>query len=78
VLPGYGSCELESDLTVVGTDQLFNELMGRFLADRLGAAPQVAITTHITPAPTAGRNRASGSVTTSRSATRPGTRSARR
>jgi tyrosyl-tRNA synthetase len=49
VLQGYDSCELDSDLTIVGTDQLFNELMGRFLAERLGAAPQVVITTHITP-----------------------------
>ena len=36
VLQGYDSCELESDLTIVGTDQLFNELVGRFLAERLG------------------------------------------
>ena len=49
VFQGYDSCELESDLTIVGTDQLFNELMGRFFAERLGAAPQVVITTQITP-----------------------------
>lgn len=49
VLQGYDSCELASDLTIVGTDQLFNELMGRFFAERLGAAPQVVITTEITP-----------------------------
>jgi len=49
VLQGFDSCELESDLTIVGSDQLFNELMGRFLAERLGAPPQVVITTHITP-----------------------------
>jgi tyrosyl-tRNA synthetase len=49
VLQGYDSCELESDLTIVGTDQLFNELMGRFFAERLGGAPQVVITTEITP-----------------------------
>jgi tyrosyl-tRNA synthetase len=49
VLQGYDSCELDSDLTIVGSDQLFNELMGRFLAERLGTAPQVVITTHITP-----------------------------
>jgi tyrosyl-tRNA synthetase len=49
VLQGYDSCELESDLTIVGTDQLFNELMGRFFAERLGGQPQVVITTHITP-----------------------------
>ena len=61
VLQGYDSCELESDLTIVGTDQLFNELMGRFLADRLGAAPQVVITTHITPG-TDGRAKQSKSL----------------
>ncbi len=49
VLQGYDSCELGSDLTIVGTDQLFNELMGRFFAERLGQAPQVVITTQITP-----------------------------
>ncbi len=49
VLQGYDSCEMGADLTIVGSDQLFNELMGRFLAERLGAAPQVVITTRITP-----------------------------
>ncbi len=49
VLQGYDSCELDSDLTIVGTDQMFNELMGRFFAERLGRAPQVVITTQITP-----------------------------
>jgi tyrosyl-tRNA synthetase len=61
VLQGYDSCELESDLTIVGTDQLFNELMGRFLAERLGIAPQVVITTHITPG-TDGRAKQSKSL----------------
>jgi tyrosyl-tRNA synthetase len=49
VLQGYDSCELGSDLTIVGSDQLFNELMGRYFAERLGGAPQVVITTQITP-----------------------------
>jgi tyrosyl-tRNA synthetase len=49
VLQGYDSCELDSDLTIVGSDQLFNELMGRLLAERLGLTPQVVITTAITP-----------------------------
>jgi tyrosyl-tRNA synthetase len=48
-LQGYDSCELDSDLTIVGTDQMFNELMGRLFAERLGQPPQVVITTHITP-----------------------------
>jgi tyrosyl-tRNA synthetase len=49
VLQGYDSCELDSDLTIVGTDQHFNELMGRFLAERLGGSPQVVITTEMSP-----------------------------
>jgi tyrosyl-tRNA synthetase len=49
VLQGYDSCALDSDLTIVGTDQMFNELMGRFFAERLGRTPQVVITTQITP-----------------------------
>jgi tyrosyl-tRNA synthetase len=49
ILQGYDSCELDSDLTIVGTDQLFNELMGRFFAERLGGTPQVIVTTQLTP-----------------------------
>jgi len=49
ILQGYDSCELDSDLTIVGTDQHFNELMGRFLAERLGGSPQVVITTEMSP-----------------------------
>lgn len=49
VLQGYDSFALESDLTIVGTDQLFNELMGRFFQQRLGQDPQVVLTTRITP-----------------------------
>jgi tyrosyl-tRNA synthetase len=61
VLQGYDSCELESDLTIVGTDQHFNEIMGRFLAERLGGSPQVVITTQITPG-TDGRAKQSKSL----------------
>ena len=49
ILQGYDSYELDSDLTIVGTDQLFNELMGRFYQERMGANPQTVITTKITP-----------------------------
>lgn len=49
ILQGYDSCELDSDLTIVGTDQLFNELMGRFFAERLGGTPQAIVTTELTP-----------------------------
>jgi tyrosyl-tRNA synthetase len=61
VLQGYDSCALACDLTIVGTDQLFNELMGRFFAERLGRAPQVVITTQITPG-TDGRAKQSKSL----------------
>ena len=49
ILQGYDSYELESDITIVGSDQLFNELMGRFYQERLGQRPQVIVTTAITP-----------------------------
>jgi tyrosyl-tRNA synthetase len=49
VLQGYDSFALQSDLTIIGSDQLFNEMMGRFYQERLGQAPQVIITTKITP-----------------------------
>lgn len=49
ILQGYDSFALESDLTIIGSDQLFNEMMGRFYQERLGQAPQVIITTKITP-----------------------------
>ncbi|GHO79235.1 tyrosine--tRNA ligase [Ktedonobacter sp. SOSP1-85] len=49
VLQGYDSFMLDSDLTIIGSDQLFNELMGRFYQEHLGQSPQVVITTKITP-----------------------------
>lgn len=49
LLQGYDSYMLESDLTIVGSDQLFNELMGRFYQERFNQAPQVVMTTKITP-----------------------------
>ncbi|MFE6997265.1 tyrosine--tRNA ligase [Microbacterium sp. NPDC057659] len=49
VLQGYDSFAMESDLTIVGSDQLFNEMMGRQYQQRLGARPQSLITTVITP-----------------------------
>ncbi len=48
-MQGYDSYELKSDLTIVGSDQLFNELLGRFYQERLGQSPQVVLTTKITP-----------------------------
>ena len=49
VLQGYDSFAMDSDLTIVGSDQLFNELMGRHYQQRFGATPQTLITTRITP-----------------------------
>lgn len=49
ILQGYDSVMLQSDLTIVGTDQLFNEFMGRFFQERFDQAPQVVMTTKITP-----------------------------
>jgi tyrosyl-tRNA synthetase len=49
VLQGYDSFAMGSDLTIVGSDQLFNEQLGRHFQQRLGTAPQVIITTTITP-----------------------------
>ncbi len=49
VLQGYDSVALASDLTIIGSDQLYNEMLGRFYQERLGQRPQVIITTTITP-----------------------------
>ncbi|TDD20156.1 tyrosine--tRNA ligase [Kribbella turkmenica] len=49
VLQGYDSFAMRSDLTIVGSDQLFNEQLGRHFQQRLGAPPQVVVTTTITP-----------------------------
>ena len=49
ILQGYDSYVLESDLTIIGSDQLFNEMLGRFYQQKLGQKPQVIITTKITP-----------------------------
>lgn len=49
ILQGYDSYMLKSDLTVVGSDQLFNENMGRFFQNKFGQPSQVVVTTRITP-----------------------------
>lgn len=48
VLQGYDSVTLKADLTIIGSDQLFNEMMGRLFQERFGQTPQVIITTKIT------------------------------
>ena len=49
ILQGYDSYMLDADLTVVGSDQLFNEMMGRFFQEKHGQRAQTIITTTITP-----------------------------
>ena len=49
ILQGYDSFMLDSDLTIIGTDQLFNEMMGRYYQEKFGQRPQVILTTKITP-----------------------------
>lgn len=44
VLQGYDSVMLKSDITVIGTDQLFNEMRGRDLQRDFNQAPQNIIT----------------------------------
>lgn len=48
ILQGYDSYALESDLTIIGSDQLFNEMLGRFYQQKFKQTPQVIITTKIT------------------------------
>lgn len=49
ILQGYDSVVVKSDLTIVGSDQLFNENIGRFLQEKFKQRPQVLVTTLITP-----------------------------
>jgi tyrosyl-tRNA synthetase len=49
LLQGFDSVALHSDLTIVGSDQLFNENMGRELQTKHGQRPQTVITSTITP-----------------------------
>lgn len=43
LLQGYDSVEMESDLTIIGTDQTFNELQARPLQEEAGQKPQHVI-----------------------------------
>jgi len=49
ILQGYDSVMVKSDLTIIGSDQLFNELVGRHYQALFGQDPQVIMTTLITP-----------------------------
>lgn len=49
ILQGYDSVALKSDLTIMGSDQLFNEHMGRFFQEKFGQAPQAIMALKILP-----------------------------
>lgn len=49
ILQGYDSVILEADATIIGSDQLYNEMMGRFFQEKFGQNAQVVVTTKITP-----------------------------
>lgn len=49
VLQAYDSLVVESDLAIVGSDQLFNESLARLLQEKHGKPPQALLTTKITP-----------------------------
>ena len=49
ILQGYDSVMIQSDLTIIGSDQLFNEHMGRLFQERFGQAPQVIMTHKLLP-----------------------------
>ena len=49
ILQGYDSVMIKSDITIIGSDQLFNEHMGRFFQERVGQVPQVIVALKILP-----------------------------
>ncbi len=49
ILQGYDSVMIKSDLTIIGSDQLFNEHMGRFFQGRFGQRPQAIMTHKLIP-----------------------------
>ena len=49
ILQGYDSVMTKSDITIIGSDQLFNELIGRHYQEIFAQEPQVIMTTTITP-----------------------------
>jgi len=49
ILQGYDSVKLKSDMTVIGSDQIFNEHMGRMLQEKFGQPPQIIVALKIVP-----------------------------
>lgn len=49
ILQGYDSVAVKSDLTIIGSDQLFNEHLGRRLQEKFNMKPQVIVAHKILP-----------------------------
>ncbi|MBI4224859.1 MAG: tyrosine--tRNA ligase [Candidatus Sungbacteria bacterium] len=49
LLQGYDSVAIKSDITIIGSDQLFNEHFGRFFQEKFGQPPQAIVTLKILP-----------------------------
>ncbi len=49
ILQGYDSVAIKSDMTIIGSDQLFNEHFGRFFQEKFGAPPQTIVSLKILP-----------------------------
>ncbi|MEZ0261402.1 MAG: tyrosine--tRNA ligase [Alphaproteobacteria bacterium] len=49
ILQGFDSMTVKSDLAIIGSDQMFNETLGRLLQEKFGGKPQTLVTTKITP-----------------------------
>ncbi len=49
ILQGYDSVAIKNDITIIGSDQLFNEHFGRFFQEKFGQSPQAIITLKILP-----------------------------
>jgi tyrosyl-tRNA synthetase len=61
ILQGYDSLMVKSDIAIIGSDQLFNESIGRLLQEKHKKKPQTLVTTKIT-AGTDGRQKQSRSL----------------
>ncbi|MFZ4761529.1 MAG: tyrosine--tRNA ligase [Alphaproteobacteria bacterium] len=62
ILQGYDSAVLKSDLTIVGSDQLFNESMGRFFQEKFGIPQLQTIITSVITAGIDGKAKQSKSL----------------
>ncbi|MDP3710436.1 MAG: tyrosine--tRNA ligase [bacterium] len=49
ILQGYDSVAIKSDVTIIGSDQIFNEHLGRFLQEKFGQKAQVIIALELLP-----------------------------